>query len=78
MEEGSMTHREMMLEMASHRFQADVTAQRQVREAADLGDAKAQHNLANAYFLALGGLERDVLLAEQWNDKALANDPDDI
>jgi TPR repeat protein len=43
-----------------------------------LGDAKAQHNLANAYFLALGGLERDVLLAEQWNDKALANDPDDI
>ena len=44
-----------------------------VLEVAEMGEPNAQHTLANMYFHRFGGLERSVLIAEQWNDKALAN-----
>jgi hypothetical protein len=62
--------------------------EQKVREAAEQGDAKAQFELAgdaksqfelaNMYFHAPEGVERNIVLCEQWNDKALANDPDNV
>ena len=59
-----------------HRQLADPTVQLQNREAAEQGDPDAQHNLANLLFHGIGGHVRNVLLAEQWNDKALVNTND--
>ena len=56
-----------------------VLAVERCRRAAEQNDASAQHALANMYFTGFL-LERNILLAEQWNDRALANparpDPD--
>ena len=42
------------------------------RTEAELNDASCQHMLANMYFSG-NPLERNILLAEQWNDRALSN-----
>jgi len=49
------------------------------RMEAEQNDALCQHSMANMYFSG-DPLERNILLAEQWNDRALANerDPDEM
>ena len=42
------------------------------RTEAELNDASCQHTLANMYFSG-NPLERNILLAEQWNEMALSN-----
>lgn len=50
----------------------DVIAVKYFRMSAEQNVAAAQHELANMYFHG-NGLERNILLCEQWNDRAIEN-----
>jgi len=67
---GGLIHEQKVREAAE---QGDANAQFELA-----GDAKSQFELANMYFHAPEGVERNIVLCEQWNDKALANDPDNV
>ena len=54
----------------------DVIAAEYFRKAAEQESVEAQDTLAWMYFHG-DGVERNFLLAEHWNEKTIANDPDE-
>jgi len=54
----------------------DVIAAEYFRKAAEQESVEAQDMLASMYFHG-DGVERNFLLAEHWNEKTIANDPDE-